>query len=58
MVVSQQLLVFHGCPTKNDHFGVWNGGTTILGNIHYWWIKHILKQWNHALMICIAEELN
>ena len=21
-----------GFPTKNDHFGVWNGGTTILGN--------------------------
>ena len=23
-----------GFPTKNDHFGVWNGGTTIFGNIH------------------------
>ena len=23
-----------GFPTKNDHFGVWNGGTTILGNTH------------------------
>ena len=21
-------------PTKNDHFGVWNGGTTISGNTH------------------------
>ena len=21
-------------PTKNDQFGVWNGGTTILGNTH------------------------
>ena len=24
----------HGFPTKNDHFGVWNGGTTIYGNTH------------------------
>ena len=24
-----------GFPTKNDHFGVWNGGTTILGNHPY-----------------------
>ena len=23
-----------GFPTKNDHFGVWNGGTTIQGNTH------------------------
>ena len=23
-----------GFPTKNDHFGVWNGGSAILGNTH------------------------
>ena len=23
-----------GFPAKNDHFGVWNGGTTIWGNTH------------------------
>ena len=23
-----------GFPTKNDHFGVWNGGTPIYGNTH------------------------
>ena len=24
-----------GFPTKNDHFGVWNGGTPIFGNTQY-----------------------
>ena len=27
-----------GFPTKNDHFGVWNGGTTILGNTQTYYI--------------------
>ena len=29
-----------GFPTKNGHFGVWNGGTIILGNPHIWTKKH------------------
>ena len=24
-----------GFPTRNDHFGVWNGGTPIFGNTQY-----------------------
>ena len=31
-----------GLPTKNDHFGVWSGGTTILGNPHINYIQPTL----------------
>ena len=43
-----------GFPTKNDHFGVWNGGTTILGNTHIIlgkvgsWFKFHNSQEDHA----------
>ena len=45
-----------GFPTKNDHFGVWNGGTTIYGNTHLvkmnpFWLAHIFQMgwFNHQL---------
>ena len=46
MVVPNKHGVF---PAKNDHFGVWNGGTTILGN------PHILVSCQGGLLICVSN---
>ena len=37
-----------GFPTKNDHFGVWNGGTPIYGNTH-------LSDWSRVIfpLLCL-----
>ena len=53
MVVPQQPWVF---PTKNDHFGVEIGGTTISGNLFCWrFPAYRAKQSQHVTLCCPVE---
>ena len=38
-----------GFPTKNDHFGVWNGGTAIYGNTQIQVLKALRLSWGPSM---------